>query len=269
MGRPGTGDRPDIGGPGDRPGRPGIGGPGDRPGRPDIGGPGDRPGRPDIGRPGRPGRPGGGNVIINRPQWNNQFNQINRHWHNRPNRPFHPGWWAGGPGVRPPIYHPWYRPGGWGRWHWWAGATVGALTGWFVGSAWSRPVYYNYGGGGNVYYESNTVYVDGSEYCSADEYYQQAEQIAESVPEYSEDQAEQLEWLPLGVWAVTQEGVTDSNRLIQLAVNKEGVIAGTYYNETTSSSIPIEGSVDQGNAACCVATARRKELQYRHGNGDL
>ena len=180
-------------------------------------------------------------MIINKPGWNNQFNNINRHWYNRPNRPFHGGWWGGH--VRPPVWHPWRRPG-WGRWHWWAPVTVGAVTGWFVGASWGTPCYYNYGTGGNVYYEGDTVYIEGDEYCSTTEYYQEAEQIATAVPQYTEQQAEELEWMPLGVWAVTQDDVTDSNRLMQLAVNREGVIAGTYYNETTDTSVPIEGSVD-------------------------
>ena len=122
-------------------------------------------------------------MIINKPGWNNQFNSINRHWYNRPNRPFRTGWWGGH--VRHPIWHPWRRPG-WGRWHWWAPVTVGAVTGWFVGSAWGDPCYYNYGTGGNVYYEGDTVYIEGDEYCSTTEYYQEAEQIATAVPEYTE-----------------------------------------------------------------------------------
>ncbi len=119
------------------------------------------------------------------------------------------------------------------------------MTGWFVGSAWSEPVYYNYGTGGNVYYEGDTVYIEGNEYCSSAEYYEQAEQIATAVPEYTEQQAEQTEWMPLGVWAITQEDVTDTNRVLQLAVNKDGVIAGTYYNDATEVSIPVEGAVDK------------------------
>ncbi len=181
-------------------------------------------------------------MIVNRPTWNNQFNSINRHWYGRPNRPFGPGWW-GGPHVRPPIWHPWHRPG-WGHWHWWRPVTTVTLTSWFVGARWGTPYYYNYGTGGNIYYEGDTVYVGGDEYCSTTEYYEQAQQIAAAVPEYTAEESEQIEWMPLGVWAVTQEGVTDSNRLLQLAVNQEGVIAGTYYNETTDASTPIEGSVD-------------------------
>ncbi len=108
----------------------------------------------------------------------------------------------------------------------------------------TQPVYYVYGQGGNVYYENNTVYIDGEAQCTATEYYQQAETLATSIPEYSEPQATELEWLPLGVWAITKEGVSEADRLLQLSVNKDGVIAGTYYNETTETTIPVEGKVD-------------------------
>lgn len=171
------------------------------------------------------------------------YDGVNHWWNNRPNRPFRPGWWYGG---RPhPHWHPWYRPGGYSSWYWWGGCSVAALTGWIVGTSWQQPIYYDYGAGGNVYYENNVVYVDGSPYTSADVYYQQAQTIAQAVPEYSEPQSESLEWMPLGVWAVTQEGAESSPMVLQLAVNKDGVIAGTYYNETTKTTIPLEGSVSQ------------------------
>ncbi len=145
--------------------------------------------------------------------------------------------------MRPPVWHPWRRPG-WRPYHWWTPVSVGLVTGWFTSASWGQPCYYNYGTSGNVYYEGDTVYIEGDEYCSTTEYYQEAQQIATAVPEYTEAQSEEMEWMPLGVWAITQDDVTDFNRLIQLAVNKEGVIAGTYWNETTEASIPIEGSVD-------------------------
>ncbi len=40
------------------------------------------------------------------------------------------------------------------------------MTGWLAYS-WPEPVYYGYGTGGNVYYEGDTVYVDGAADCSA------------------------------------------------------------------------------------------------------
>ncbi len=117
------------------------------------------------------------------------------------------------------------------------------MTGWLAYS-WPEPVYYGYGTGGNVYYEGDTVYVDGTADCSAEEYYEQASTLATSIPEIPEQQAEQVEWLSLGVFAVTQEGVDESDMILQLAVSKEGIIGGTAFNETTGVSRPVEGTVD-------------------------
>ena len=118
------------------------------------------------------------------------------------------------------------------------------MTGW-IAYGWSQPVYYSYGSGGNVYYENNQVYVDGESYCSAEQYYDQANTIAESVPEMSDEQAEQVEWMSLGVFAIAKDGVDTSNLLLQLAISKEGIIAGSLYNESTESNRPIEGHVDK------------------------
>ena len=118
------------------------------------------------------------------------------------------------------------------------------MTGWIT-YAWPQPIYYTYGTGGNVYYQDNSVYIDGKESCTSEEYYQQAEAIADDVPQMTEQQADEVEWLPLGVFALTQEGVNDSNYLLQLAVSKEGVIAGTLINEETESVRSVEGRVDK------------------------
>ncbi len=54
-----------------------------------------------------------------------------------------------------------------------------------------------------------------------------------------------MEWMPLGVFALTAEGVNASSMYLQLAVSKEGVIAGTFYNESTGATHPVEGMVDE------------------------
>lgn len=106
--------------------------------------------------------------------------------------------------------------------------------------SWAKPYYYDYGT--TVYYEDNYVYYGDKQVASADTYYQQAEKIAESVPEDADP--ENVEWLPLGVFAIGEGDVADTNMVLQLAVSKEGIIAGTYYNDTTGSGRPVEGSVD-------------------------
>ena len=51
--------------------------------------------------------------------------------------------------------------------------------------------------------------------------------------------------MPLGVFAVNEEDGTDSGMMVQLAVSKEGIIAGTFYNDVSGDSRPLEGMVDQ------------------------
>ena len=89
------------------------------------------------------------------------------------------------------------------------------------------------------------VYVNGEQYGSADKYYNDTTQIAVSVPEMTDEQAAEIEWMPLGVFALTAEGVNASSMYLQLAVSKEGVIAGTFYNESTGATHPVEGMVDE------------------------
>jgi uncharacterized cysteine cluster protein YcgN (CxxCxxCC family) len=171
---------------------------------------------------------------------------VNNRYSRPGTRPFTQNWWgAHRPvgGLRP--WHPWCRPGWRDRpYYWWRPATAVALTGW-IAYAWPEPVYYTYGDGGNVYYQDNSVYIDGKEACTAEVYYQQAEAIADDVPQLTEQQADEVEWLPLGVFALTHDGVNDSNYLLQLAVSKEGVIAGTLINEETESVRSVEGKVDK------------------------
>lgn len=107
-------------------------------------------------------------------------------------------------------------------------------------NSWSEPVYYNYGQ--NVYYQDNSVYYGDEVAASADEYYDQAVTIAQSAPEVDD---EKIEWMPLGVFALTQPDTGESNMVLQLAVSKEGIIAGSFYNETTDVTHPVEGMVDK------------------------
>jgi hypothetical protein len=136
----------------------------------------------------------------------------------------------------------------WG-WHnhshnWWARATTAAVAGWVVGGMNNQPVYYDYGD--NLYYEGDNVYYDGQVIATADEYAEQAYTIATSVPEI---EPENVEWLPLGVFALTQKddaaSVEDSTIFMQLAISKEGIIAGTIQNTATDNSVEIEGTIEQ------------------------
>jgi hypothetical protein len=227
--RPGTGERPSQ-----LPSRPNTGQIGDN--RPGIGD--NRPGigdnRPGIGdnRPGAPERP---SQLPSRPN----AGQIRDNLQGRYDNLFTPQWWREHPQMAKAYWQN-FGKYQYARNHWWRHAAWGSLAGWVAGSAWSSPSYYDYGEG--VYYEDEQVYSGGTPVATAEEYYQQASDLAAGAPPA---QASQGEWMPLGVFAVSRDKATDSDVLLQLAVDKKGVIAGTYYNTTTDIGRPIRGMVDK------------------------
>jgi hypothetical protein len=145
-----------------------------------------------------------------------------------------------------PRYDFWQGHPNWARWRWnrpYRWATWGLITGWFPWG-WQDPVYYSYGD--NIYYEGDEVYYGDKAVATADEYAAQAQTLAESAPEVDDA----VDWLPLGVFAITQDGESAGpppTMFLQLAVNKQGIIAGTFQNtaDATAPSQPIEGMVDK------------------------
>lgn len=143
----------------------------------------------------------------------------------------------------------WYYSPGWYARYPGAWAAVGiATTAWWVGSTWDV-VYpyagtsenlYNYNYGDNVTYEGDTVYYGEKAAATAEQYYEQAEKIADEGEETDNE-----EWLPLGVFAVLQEGQTESDKVVQLAINKEGVIRGNLHDKLTDKVTPLTGSADK------------------------
>ncbi len=164
--------------------------------------------------------------------------------------PYYVGWTTLGPyyGWRPITY-----------------VTLGT----FIGATWANatPVYYAYGTGGNVYYENNVVYVNDQPAGTPAEYAAQASALVAAAPETTVD----TEWMPLGVFALTQEGVDDSQTMLELAVNKQGVLAGTYCNEATQVSRALKGSVDKQSQRVAIgfADGKNSSLVFETGVQNL
>ena len=258
--------------------------PGDiaRPGQPD------RPQRPDLNRP---------NNIYNKPSWvninNNQINNINTNignivnnkgmgnWiNNHPNRGQYWNNWGNGIHCHPPYNRPWFGNNWWNNhgwpncgwhyrywngglgygWNYWYRAPIwtGVAT-WFQPWGWQQPVYYDYGTGGNVVYNNDIVYIDGQQVASAADYAQSAATLATVAPPETEEQAEKVEWMPLGTFALsTSENDTNPSRVLQLAVSKDGIISGTMFNSQTDKSYAVQGQVDK----------KTQRVAFRIGDSD-
>ena len=121
-------------------------------------------------------------------------------------------------------------------------ANWGGVGGW-MGYGTTEPGYYNYGE--DMYYQDGAVYSGDQQVATADEYAQQAEELVASAPETAPNK---MEWMPLGVFALTQDGEAAGEAptlFLQLALSKQGVISGTFSNKTSGDLQTIEGMVDK------------------------
>ena len=157
----------------------------------------------------------------------------------------------------PPRWDFWKNHSHAARWKWnrpFRWATWAAVTSWFPWG-WSQPQYFYYGD--NVYYEGDEVYYGDTVAATTEEYAQQAETLATSAPKVADD----AEWMTLGVFAMTQDDETasaDPTIFLQLAVTKEGVIAGTVHNTATNKTGEITGMVDKKSQRAAWAVTDKK-----------
>lgn len=178
--------------------------------------------------------------------------------------PFRYGWWDGYYGAGWPIYSPW-RYSYWRNrpYYWYGWTSADRLATWII-YGWDRPRYWTYGPGGNIYYQDNYVYYDNQRYKPADEYYRYVYDLAHSVPQIDEQLAQQMEWQPLGVFTLSRPNESESQRALQLAVSKEGIVTGTYFNRQDGHVHPVSGMVDEESqrAAWAFADGEHPEVVF-------
>ena len=132
-------------------------------------------------------------------------------------------------------------------------ATWGLVSGWFGwGSGYAET---SYAYGENIYYQDDQVYYGENPVASSEDYASQAAELAAAAPRNLNP--EKSDWMPLGVFAVTQDREAtgpDPTLYMQLAVNKDGVISGTFKNLETAATQTLEGMVNKKSqrVAWCV-----------------
>lgn len=219
----------------------------------------------------------------------NQANLVRNNFRNY--NLFRPNWWANHPNAWwNHEWHDWY-PWRWSTWNEWG-------PWWGIGGGiW--PIYYDYGDtityddNGNVDYGYNSV-------CSAADYYQTAQNLANSSQDEDDsfgasaapvsapptppsasagseipaklqkaNASESGDWKPFGVYSLVQGGQSSSTTLFQLCSNKKGQIKGNYYNCLTNEIQPISGSVDKKIMRACWTVGKDKDVVYDTGVANL
>ncbi len=161
----------------------------------------------------------------------------------------HPGVWAGS---------------GWAAGAVWIPSTWGAIAG-HCGYGSATPISYNYGV--NVTCQDGDVLLDGQNVGTADEFSQQAADLAERGSEAETSDTDQ--WLPVGVFAMVRNEHQHPQLVVQLAINKQGILRGNYTDEVTDNTLPIRGAVDKQTQRAAWTVGGNKRTVMEAGLNDL
>ncbi|MBI2826417.1 MAG: hypothetical protein HYX69_17205 [Planctomycetia bacterium] len=174
----------------------------------------------------------------------NHPNIYGRQWYDA-----HPGAWA---------------PSGWAAGAAWAAPTWAAIAG-HCGYGNSAPISYDYGV--NVTAQDGNVMVDGQNVGTVAEFSHQAADLAETGTEADTSATEQ--WLPVGVFAMVRNEQQHPQLIVQLAINKEGILRGNYTDEVTDNTLPIHGAVDKATQRAAWTVGGNKQTVMEAGLSDL
>jgi hypothetical protein len=70
---------------------------------------------------------------------------------------------------------------------------------------------------------------------------------------------------PLGVFGLIQEDEKTAQRIFQLAVNKDGVVRGNYYDAVADNTLPVVGSVDKKSQRVAWSIGEKMDIVFETG----
>lgn len=218
------------------------------------------------------------NWLVNNPQraahWNTWGNTARSNFFFGASPFFNTGWWGnrsivgfglGGFGYGYGPYGWWgYRP--WASsfpwWYWWGTPGWGQFSNWY---GWGSPCYYDYGPGGNVVYTTGAVLVNGQPVGTPADYAQSAANLAAIDPNAVQPTSPD-EWQPLGTFSFAlSESETNPARVIQLAVNRDGLISGTMFNRETNKTYTVQGRVDKETQRAAFTIGNQTDMVLETG----
>jgi hypothetical protein len=155
----------------------------------------------------------------------------------------------------------WYRdhPKAWrtnSRSDLWKGVSWNDLNSAF-GSDWDA---FPYDYGTDLTYDNNVVYLDGRPFAQANKYNERAAELARIGSQSAAASA--TTWMPLGVFEAIPPNQKSTSMLMQLAVSKDGILRGNYYNTDDQNVQPLEGSIDKDSARAVWVVADKRDILF-------
>jgi hypothetical protein len=71
------------------------------------------------------------------------------------------------------------------------------------------------------------------------------------------------------VFALVKGDEQESDKIFQLAINKDGIIRGNYYDAIADNNMPVYGSVDKKTQRAAWSIGEKKEVVFEAGIANL
>ena len=157
----------------------------------------------------------------------------------------------------------WVAPG-WTSGTTWQPSTWGAVAG-LCGYGSVTPVSYDYGV--NVVAQNGNVIVNGQDVGTTADFSQQAADLAAIGAKAETSATEQ--WLPLGVFAMVRDEHQHPQYIVQLAINKHGILRGNYTDESSNHTMTIHGATDKTTQRAAWTVGDNQQTVMEAGLDDL
>jgi len=164
----------------------------------------------------------------------------------------------------------WYgdHAGAWNAGRWatggaWTAAPLAAVGAYYGAAA--APVYYNYGTSPN--YQNGQIMMGDQNLGTPQQFSQQAADLASAGAAAQPDDGD--EWMPLGVFAMVRNEQQHPQLILQMAVNKQGILRGNYTDEVSDTTLPIAGSVDPKTQRAAWTVGDNKNSVMEAGMSNL
>ncbi len=78
-------------------------------------------------------------------------------------------------------------------------------------------------------------------------------------------EADKLEWLPLGVFALCKSQAGDPTMFLQLAITREGIVAGSFANTTNNENLSVQGGADRESTRLAITIGDQDDVVVETG----
>jgi hypothetical protein len=124
---------------------------------------------------------------------------------------------------------------------------------------------YDYGS--NIVLDNDNVYVNGDPIATCAQYADQA--LAFATAGRQAQVPEDQEWQALGVFGMVQGEENVANYIFQLAINKDGIVRGNYYDAVGDNNLPVYGSLDRASQRIAWSIGDKKDVVFETGLNNL